>query len=210
MELSQIKRSVSEIAKVVGAIVEEKLGDRSQIEDQVRQTMRNVEKLVAENIWPRQAHSVKLRVRRLPHFHGELPTYATSGASGLDVRACLEGPVTLKPLERTLIPTGLSVEVPAGYEIQVRPRSGLAIKQGVSLVNTPGTVDADYRGEVKIIVINLGQEAIQIADQDRIAQWVVCPIVHAEIEEVTELTETDRDAGGFGSTGVGAEAPTVP
>ena len=101
-----------------------------------------------------------------------------------------------------LISTGLSFEIPIGYELQARPRSGLAIKHGVSLVNTPGTIDADFRGEVKIILINLGQEAITICDQDRIAQLVLCPVVQAQFIEATELTSTDRGAGGFGSTGV--------
>jgi len=203
MELSQLKKSVAEIAKTVGAIVEEKLGDRSQIEEQVRGVAKQVERLVAENLWQRPLEKVTLRLQKLPHFKGELPAYATSGASGLDVRACLEAPVTLQPMERTLIPTGLAIEIPLGYEVQVRPRSGLAIKKGLSLVNTPGTIDADYRGEVKIIVINLGQEPVEIQDQERIAQWVVAPVVHAAVlEEVTELGDTARRAGGFGSTGV--------
>ena len=110
--------------------------------------------------------------------------------------------VILAPGERTLIPTGLSFEIPLGYEIQARPRSGLAIKKGLTLLNTPGTIDADYRGEVKIIVANLGQEHIEIADQDRIAQLVVAPVLQAHFELVTELSETARGAGGFGSTGV--------
>ena len=101
-----------------------------------------------------------------------------------------------------MIPTGLSLEFAEGYEIQVRPRSGLAIMKGLSLVNTPGTIDSDYRGELKVIVINLGQEPITIADQERIAQLVLCPVIHAEIEDVTDLSETARAAGGFGSTGV--------
>jgi len=110
--------------------------------------------------------------------------------------------LTLSPGQRGLIPTGLSMEIPRGYEVQVRPRSGLAIMKGLSLVNTPGTVDADYRGEVKVIAINLGQEPILIQDQERIAQLVVCPIIQATIEDATELSETERAAGGFGSTGV--------
>jgi dUTP pyrophosphatase len=105
-------------------------------------------------------------------------------------------------MERQLIPTGLTMEVPQGFEVQVRPRSGLAIQKGLSLVNTPGTIDADYRGEVKIIIINLGAEPVEIKDQDRIAQLVVCPIIQATVEEVETLSNTDRASGGFGSTGV--------
>ncbi len=108
----------------------------------------------------------------------------------------------LQPGERTLIPTGLSMEFPHGYEVQARPRSGLAIKRGLSLVNTPGTIDADYRGEVKIIVINLGQEPIQIQDQERIAQLVLCPVIQAEIVDASDLSDSARGEGGFGSTGV--------
>lgn len=145
---------------------------------------------------------VKVQIKKWSHFKGELPAYQSLGASGFDVRAQLEQPMTLKPGERNLVPTGLSFEVPLGFEIQARPRSGLALKQGLSLVNTPGTIDADYRGEVKIIVINLGSENIVINDQDRIAQLVIAPVYQAEFELVTELGSTERGAGGFGSTGV--------
>lgn len=212
MEISQFKKSVQEISKVVGAIIEDKLGDRSQLEEQVRGVAKQVEKVVGETVRNFAAGAagtgsathapVKLKLKKLANFKGELPAYATPGSSGLDVRASLEESIILAPMERVLIPTGLSMEVPIGYEVQVRPRSGLAIKKGLSLVNTPGTVDADYRGEVKIIVINLGQEAITIADQERIAQLVVCPVIMAEIEEITDLSETERGEGGFGSTGV--------
>lgn len=145
---------------------------------------------------------VKVQIKKWSHFKGELPAYQSLGASGFDVRAQLEQPMTLKPGERNLVPTGLSFEVPLGFEIQARPRSGLALKQGLSLVNTPGTIDADYRGEVKIIVINLGSENIVINDQDRIAQLVIAPVYQAEFELVNELGSTERGAGGFGSTGV--------
>ncbi len=146
--------------------------------------------------------SIVLKVKPLVNFRGDLPRYESIWASGFDVRAQLEQKVILAPGERTLIPTGLSFEIPLGYEIQARPRSGLAIKKGLTLLNTPGTIDADYRGEVKIIVANLGQEHIEIADQDRIAQLVVAPVLQAHFELVTELSETARGAGGFGSTGV--------
>jgi len=146
-----------------------------------------------------------LRVVRLAHYCGELPSYQSALASGFDVRAQLQGGVmTLTPGARALIPTALSFEIPPGYEVQARPRSGLAIKQGLSVLNSPGTIDADYRGEVKIILVNLGGEAVEIRDQDRIAQLVLCPVVQAEFEMVETLGTTDRGHGGFGSTGVNA------
>lgn len=193
---------MQEIARAVGAIVEEKFGERSVLEEQVKGVARQVEKVVSEALWSRFTEKVTLKFKRLEHFKGDLPTYQTSGASGLDVRACLDENVVLKPMERMMIPTGLSVEFPHGYEIQVRPRSGLAVMKGLSVVNTPGTVDADYRGEIKIILINLGGEPITIQDQERIAQMVVCPVIQAEIEDVTNLSGTGRGEGGFGSTGV--------
>lgn len=145
--------------------------------------------------------SIEVRVKKLEHFKGELPAYQTTGASGFDVRARLEAPMTLKPGERALIPTGLAFEVPLGFEIQARPRSGWAIKQGMTLLNTPGTIDADYRGEVKVIVVNLGQEPVRIEDQERIAQFVVCPVMQVVLTEANELSDSARGAGGFGSTG---------
>lgn len=145
---------------------------------------------------------VKMKVKVLENYRGDLPKYQTPLASGFDVRAQLKNPIELKPGERALIPTGLSFEIEPGFEIQVRPRSGLAIKKGISLVNTPGTVDADYRGEVSVIIINLGQETFRIEDQERIAQCVLCPVVQADLEVVQSLTETHRGVGGFGSTGV--------
>ena len=144
---------------------------------------------------------VGLKIQRLAHFKGELPAYQTSLASGFDVRAQLDAPITLKTNERALVPTGLSFEIPPGYEIQARPRSGWAIKQGMSLLNTPGTIDADYRGEVKIILVNLGLDPVVVGEQERIAQLVLCPVVQAEFEIVEGLSETARGAGGFGSTG---------
>lgn len=144
---------------------------------------------------------VGLKIKRLPNFKGELPKYQSPLASGFDVRAQVDSPVVLKPGERYLVPTGLSFEIPPGFEIQARPRSGWAIKDGIGLVNSPGTIDADYRGEVKIIVINLGQNSVEVKDQDRIAQLVVAPVVQAFFEEVKDLSETERGAGGFGSTG---------
>ncbi len=144
----------------------------------------------------------RMKIKKWPHYKGELPAYQSIGASGFDVRAQLEGKsLLLKKGERALIPTGLSFEIPVGYEIQARPRSGWAAKQGLTVLNTPGTIDADYRGEVKVIVVNLGQEDVEIFDQDRCAQFVIAPIYQAQFELSEELSSTDRGAGGFGSTG---------
>jgi dUTP pyrophosphatase len=150
-----------------------------------------------------------LRIRRLPHAHDlPLPAYETAGAAGLDLRAALpDGPLRLEPGARLLVPTGLVLELPEGTEGQVRPRSGLALRHGVTLLNTPGTIDADYRGEVGVILINLGGEAFIIQHGDRIAQLVVAAVLRAEIVEGEELGETTRGAGGFGSTGVNDTAP---
>ena len=148
--------------------------------------------------------TVTVRVRPLPHFEGlELPAYETSGSAGMDVRAAVpEGePVTLRPGERAMVPTGLSVAIPEGYEIQVRPRSGLAAKHGLTCLNTPGTIDSDYRGEIKVILINLGAEAFVIQRGERIAQLVLAPVTRLAWNEVDALDETARGAGGFGSTG---------
>ncbi len=144
--------------------------------------------------------TVPVRVKRLPHGEGlDLPRYATQGAAGMDVLAAED--VVLPPGGRHAVATGLALAIPEGYEIQVRPRSGLALKHGISLPNTPGTIDSDYRGELKIIMINLGVEAFAIGRGDRIAQLVLAPVVRAGWEEVADLDETVRGAGGFGSTG---------
>jgi len=130
-----------------------------------------------------------------------LPTYTTEGSAGMDIRAFLTESVTLKSLQRTLIPTGLFIELPMGYEAQIRPRSGLAIKQGITCLNTPGTIDSDYRGEIKIILINLSTELQVVHNGDRIAQMVIQAVEQINWEEVTLLSETLRNNGGFGSTG---------
>jgi len=130
-----------------------------------------------------------------------LPAYMTAGAAGADVCAAVEVPVVLAPGERALIPLGFALEVPAGYEIQIRPRSGLALKSGVTMLNSPGTIDSDYRGPVGVILVNHGAEAHTIARGDRIAQMILAPVVQAAFAECTELSATDRGAGGFGSTG---------
>jgi dUTP pyrophosphatase len=145
-----------------------------------------------------------LKVKRTrPSSDLPLPRYETALAAGLDLRADLDAPVTLGPLERQAIPTGLQLEIPPGYEGQVRPRSGLALKSGLTCLNSPGTIDADYRGEVKVILVNLSNLPVTLNRGDRIAQLVVAPVARVEVGEVEELGSTGRGAGGFGSTGVG-------
>lgn len=144
----------------------------------------------------------RLEIKIINRSHHPLPAYGTFEAAGMDVRAFLpEGPVTLKPLERALIPTGLYMQLPPGYECQIRPRSGLALRHGLSIVNTPGTVDADYRGEIGVILINLGQEDFVVNDGERICQMVITKYSHVKWEEVKELDHTKRGAGAFGHTG---------
>ena len=142
-----------------------------------------------------------MKVQIINKSHHALPEYATPQSAGMDLRANLDEPVTLNPLERKLIPTGLYMALPAGYEAQVRPRSGLAIKKGITVLNTPGTVDADYRGEVCVILINLSNEPFVVNDGERIAQMVIAKHEQPEIVEVDVLDETERGAGGFGHTG---------
>jgi len=131
----------------------------------------------------------------------DLPAYETAFSAGMDLRASLDEPILLKPMERVLVPTGLFIELPAGYEAQIRPRSGLAIKKGISLANTPGTIDADYRGEIKVVTINLSDEDFIIQDGERIAQMIISRHETAEWTEVEELNETSRGEGGFGHSG---------
>lgn len=145
--------------------------------------------------------SNQLSVKIINQSGNELPSYATIGSSGMDIRANLSEPLVLEPLSRILVPTGLFVEIPLGYEIQIRPRSGLAIKQGITCLNTPGTIDADYRGEIKVILINLSAEAQTILPGDRIAQMVVQKVEQVQWVAVSELSDSDRGSGGFGSTG---------
>lgn len=147
--------------------------------------------------------SPALELVRLPHATDlPLPAYETAQSAGLDLRAALVEPLDLHPGERKLIPTGLKIAVPIGFEAQVRPRSGLAIKQGITMLNSPGTIDSDYRGEVMVIAINHGHETVRFNHGDRIAQLVVAPVVQVTIREVDALDATDRGEGGFGSTGV--------
>ena len=144
----------------------------------------------------------RIKLKIINDSSNPLPAYETPSSAGMDVRARLDSPVTLQPLQRALIPTGLRIQLPQGYECQVRPRSGLALKHGISLVNTPGTIDADYRGEIGIIVINLSDQPYTITDGERIAQLVIKEYVHVTWEQVDRIDETERGEGGFGHTGV--------
>lgn len=146
-----------------------------------------------------------LNLLRLTHGEGiELPAYETKGAAGMDLRAAVDdgAPMVLAPGKRALVPTGLIFEIPEGFEGQIRPRSGLAFKNGITCLNTPGTIDSDYRGEVKVLLINLGEEPFEITRGMRIAQMVIAPVTQARVAEITEASTTARGAGGFGSTGV--------
>ncbi len=144
-----------------------------------------------------------VRVVRLPHAKDlPLPSYETEHAAGMDVRAALDERVTIWPGKRALVPTGLKIELPVGYEAQIRPRSGLAIRDGITLVNSPGTIDADYRGEVKVIMINHGDQEFHVNHGDRIAQMIIAPVTRVHMQAAEELNESERGEGGFGSTGV--------
>lgn len=142
-----------------------------------------------------------MRISIINQSNNPLPTYATAGSSGMDIRAYINEPIELQPLQRVLVPTGLFLEIPEGYEAQIRPRSGLAAKQGITVLNTPGTIDADYRGEIKIILVNLSNEQVTINTGERVAQMVFQKVEKVELEETTSLQETERGAGGFGHTG---------
>lgn len=147
--------------------------------------------------------TIRVAVRRLAHADGlALPSYATARAAGLDLLAAVDEPVVVAPMSRALIPTGLALELPDGYEGQIRPRSGLAARSGVTVLNAPGTVDSDYRGEVRVLLVNLGAEAFQVTRGMRVAQLVVAPVARVLLEEAETLAATVRDGGGFGSTGL--------
>ena len=142
----------------------------------------------------------KILIKRLSK-EVSLPKYETSGSSGMDLAANIDANINIDPGKTAIIPTGLALSIPKGFEVQIRPRSGLAAKQKISVLNTPGTIDADYRGEIKVILVNLGQETFKVEKGLRIAQMVVCPVVQAQLKEVNDLSETERGKGGFGSTG---------
>jgi len=146
---------------------------------------------------------MNIQFKKLSHAEDlPLPSYESKFAAGMDIRAALDKPVKLLPSARKLIPTGLQMAMPEGYEAQIRPRSGLAYRNGITMLNTPGTIDADYRGEVKVLAVNLGEEPFVINHGDRVAQMVIAPVTQAKVEEVDDLSETERADGGFGSTGV--------
>ncbi|MBO0320938.1 dUTP diphosphatase [Muricauda sp. CAU 1633] len=142
-----------------------------------------------------------MKIKIINKSSHKMPHYETLASAGMDLRANIDSPIVLKPLERAIVPTGIFMELPIGYEAQVRPRSGLAAKKGISVLNAPGTIDADYRGEVGVILVNLSSEEFTVANGERIAQMVIAKHERAEWEEVESLSETDRGAGGFGSTG---------
>jgi len=142
-----------------------------------------------------------MQIKIINQSGNPLPHYETPQSAGMDIRASLIEPIQLNPMQRTLVPTGLFLEIPSGFEAQIRPRSGLAAKNGITVLNSPGTIDADYRGEIKVILINLSEEVFTIANGDRIAQMIVAPVTQAAWNITTELSETDRGVGGFGSTG---------
>ena len=142
----------------------------------------------------------KILIKRLSK-EVSLPKYETNGSSGMDLAANIDANINIDPGKTAIIPTGFSLSIPKGFEVQIRPRSGLAAKKKISVLNTPGTIDSDYRGEIKVILINLGQETFTVEKGLRIAQMVVCPIVQAQLKEVDDLKETERGQGGFGSTG---------
>lgn len=154
--------------------------------------------------------TTSVAITQLPHGADlPLPEYATTQSAGVDLMAAISADVTLKPLERTLIETGIAIALPAGFEAQIRPRSGLALKNGIGIVNAPGTIDADYRGEIKVILINLSSENFTITRGMRIAQMVVAPVTHVAWKQVESLDETSRSSGGFGSTGTETKKKTA-
>ena len=142
-----------------------------------------------------------MKVKIINKSHHPLPEYATPFSAGVDLRANIDNPITLGPLERTLVPTGLYLELPQGYEAQIRPRSGLALKHGLTVLNSPGTIDADYRGEIRVILVNLSNESFVINDGERICQMVIAQHAQVEWEQVDSINDTERGAGGFGHTG---------
>lgn len=206
MEKNKVSMKLKMVSDYLETFVENNLIEKSQREEGIKKLSAALDSLVKtsnlKNFYDQVARpQVKLRLKKLAHFKGELPRFQTPGSSGMDVRAQLDQPLVIEPGARALVPTGLSMAVPEGFEIQARPRSGYAIREGMTLLNTPGTIDADYRGEVKIILINLGAEPVTVNDQDRIAQLCVAQVPKVEVIEVENLDATSRGDGGFGSTG---------
>ena len=153
---------------------------------------------------------IPVQVQRLAHAPAELPAYATPGSAAMDLQAAIEAPITLQPLERALVPTGLVIALPEGFEAQIRPRSGLSIKHGVTLINAVGTIDSDYRHEVKVPLVNLSNVAYTVQPGDRIAQMLVAPVTRVSWLEVAEVSQDTQRSGGFGSTGLNAQVLTAP
>lgn len=200
-KLAHLGEKVGQLSQALG----QKVSELGPMDEQLKNLKDHFETFIQKQVQKAVQHTLKqvpVKVKLLENFSGNLPNYESEGASGFDVRAQLSEDLVLAPGQRALVPTGLSFEIPSGFEIQARPRSGLAIKKGLGLVNSPGTIDADYRGEVKIIVINLSGEPLTIQTGERIAQLVLCPIYQAEFLLVEDLGSTDRGAGGFGHTGV--------
>ena len=205
MDKGQLTSKIKFVADAAQKFVEHNLIEKEQRDENLKKLALAFESLkrntVSDTSTPEATSNPTLRVKKLANFKGELPQYQSAAASGMDVRAQLEEAITIPAGARALVPTGLSMAIPVGFEIQARPRSGFAIREGMTLLNTPGTIDADYRGEIKIILVNLGDQDVVIKDQDRIAQLCICPVIQPEVLEVEELDDTERGAGGFGSTG---------
>ena len=214
MESSNFKDRLKNVAQTVEKFVEHNLIEKEQRDENLRKLAIAFETFLHGDSTPGSTpdgssvtvnessfERLDIKVKFHEHYVGELPEYQSQHASGFDVRAQITEPILLEPGARALVPTGLSFAIPAGYELQARPRSGWAYKEGVTLLNAPGTIDADYRGEVKIILVNLGQAPVTINNQDRIAQLVLVPVLKAQLVRVDELDETGRGDGGLGSTG---------
>jgi len=155
--------------------------------------------------------TVRVRLKRCPGAQNlPIPAYMSEGASGMDLHACVDEPVVIPPGERRLIPTGFSISLPSGYEAQIRPRSGLALNNGITILNSPGTIDSDYRGEISVILANLGQAPFTVRRADRIAQMVIARVARAELEVAESIDKTEREDGGFGHTGIGGKEPAKP
>lgn len=212
--LRQFSVRVGSVAGAVENFVEHNIIEREKLDHEMKSLLMGIEKFVKENLakgiskglqniedLSQASKTVELKVKTWPHFKGDLPSYQSALASGFDLRAQLSEPIKIAPGERVLVPTGLSFSIPPNFELQMRPRSGWAIRDGITLLNSPGTIDADYRGEVKLVVVNLGDAEVMVKDQDRIAQGVLCPVFQACLTLTTELDSTSRSDGGFGSTG---------
>ncbi len=203
METTRFTERIRSVAQAVEKFVEHNLIEKEQRDENLKKLALAFEALLQKRTsdFDIDTTAVRVALKTHKHFKGDLPAYQSQLAAGMDVRAQLDEPIVLQPGQRALIPTGISVSIPAGYEIQARPRSGWAIRDGITLLNSPGTIDADYRGEIKIVLINHGQAPVEINDQERIAQLVLTTVSRMQFEHVDQLDETNRGGGGFGSTG---------